>query len=68
MKRPEHFPENILSFKMSDVPAEWQDRTAICQQLCLKEERQEGGKEGGKYMVCLCINMHVRLCTKNNFF
>lgn len=27
---------------MIDVPAEWQDRRAICKQLCLKEERKAG--------------------------
>lgn len=46
MKRLEHFPESIFSFKMIDVPAEWQDRRAICKQLCLKEERKAGRQAG----------------------
>ena len=31
---------------MIDVSAEWQDRRAICKQLCLKEARKKGRKEG----------------------
>lgn len=71
MKRTDNFPENIFSFKMIDVPAEWQARRAICKQLYLKEKRKKGRKreekEGGTYMMCFCINIHVHLCTKITF-
>lgn len=46
MKRLEHFPENIFSIKMIDVPAEWQDRRTIWKPLCLMEKRKEGRQEG----------------------
>jgi len=71
MKRPEHFPENIFCFKMIDVPAEWQDRSAICKQLCLKEERKEGRKESRKEEDIWCVSISICMCAytqKKSFF